>query len=32
MPDGIVIAGALLLGNLFVIYSNWGSYKSILKA
>jgi uncharacterized membrane protein YphA (DoxX/SURF4 family) len=32
MPDGVVIAGALFLGNLFVIYSNWSSYKSILKA
>ncbi len=32
MPDGVVIAGALLIGNLFVIYSNWNSYNSILKA
>ena len=32
MPDGVVIAGALLLGNLFVIYSNWSSYNSMLKA
>ena len=32
MPDGVVIAGALLFGNLFVIYSNWSSYNSMLKA
>jgi putative oxidoreductase len=32
MPDGVVIAGALLFGNLFVIYTNWGSYNSMLKA
>jgi hypothetical protein len=32
MPDGVIISGALLLGNLFVIYSNWSSYNSILKA
>ena len=32
MPDGIVIAGALLFGNLFVIYSNWSSYNAMLKA
>jgi uncharacterized membrane protein YphA (DoxX/SURF4 family) len=32
LPEGVVIAGPLLLGNLFVMYSNWSAYKSILKA
>lgn len=32
VPEGMPIAGALFLGNLFVLYSNWSSYKAILKA
>lgn len=27
MPEGIPIAATLLLGNLFLLYSNWNSYK-----
>lgn len=27
MPEGILIAATLLLGNLFLLYSNWNSYK-----
>jgi putative oxidoreductase len=32
MPEGATIAGALFLGNLFVIYRNWDSYKWIFIA
>ena len=32
IPEGLPFAGVLFLGNLFVLYSNWGSYKGILKA
>ena len=28
-PEGIPIAGALFLGNLFLIYRNWDNYKSV---
>lgn len=29
MPEGIPIAAFLFLGNLFLIYSNWNSYKHL---
>ncbi len=29
MPSGIPIAGTLFLGNLLIVYSNWGSYKNL---
>ena len=29
MPEGTPVAAALLLGNGFVIYSNWNSYKGL---
>jgi putative oxidoreductase len=32
MPEGIPIAAVLFLGNLFLIYSNWNSYKDLFKA
>ena len=32
MPEGIPIAAALLLGNLFIIYRNWDSYKDLFVA
>jgi uncharacterized membrane protein YphA (DoxX/SURF4 family) len=32
MPEGTPIAAALLLGNLFLIYRNWDSYKGLLAA
>jgi uncharacterized membrane protein YphA (DoxX/SURF4 family) len=32
MPEGIPIAAALFLGNLFLIYRNWDSYKGLLVA
>ena len=32
MPEGIPIAAALLLGNLFIIYRNWDSYKGLFVA
>lgn len=31
MPDGIPIAAVLFIGNLFLIYRNWDSYKEIVK-
>ena len=32
MPEGIPIAAALFLGNLFIIYRNWDSYKGLFVA
>jgi putative oxidoreductase len=32
MPEGIPIAAALFVGNLFLIYTNWDSYKEIFTA
>lgn len=32
MPEGIPIAASLLLGNLFIIYRNWDSYKGLFVA
>ncbi|MEC4003615.1 DoxX family membrane protein [Flavobacterium sp. SUN052] len=32
MPEGIPIAAALFLGNLFLIYVNWSSYKQLFTA
>ena len=32
MPEGIPIAAALLLGNLFLMYRNWDSYKGLFVA
>ena len=32
LPDGTPIAAALFLGNLFLIYTNWETYKGIFKA
>jgi putative oxidoreductase len=32
MPEGIPIAAVLFLGNLFLIYSNWNSYKDLFTA
>jgi uncharacterized membrane protein YphA (DoxX/SURF4 family) len=32
VPEGTPIAAALLLGNLFLIYTNWETYKGIFKA
>ncbi len=29
MPDGLLLAIALFLGNLFLIYSYWTNYKSV---
>lgn len=29
-PEGIPIAGALFLGNLFLIYRYWDNYKSVI--
>lgn len=29
MPDGIPISGILFLANLFIIYTNWNSYKHL---
>jgi uncharacterized membrane protein YphA (DoxX/SURF4 family) len=32
MPEGIPIAAVLFLGNLFLIYRNWDSYKGFIAA
>ena len=32
MPEGIPIAAALFVGNLFLMYTNWDSYKGIFTA
>jgi putative oxidoreductase len=32
MPEGTLVAAALVLGNIFLIYKYWDSYKDILKA
>jgi uncharacterized membrane protein YphA (DoxX/SURF4 family) len=32
MPEGTPIAAALFLGNLFLIYRNWESYKNLFSA
>lgn len=32
MPEGIPIAAGLFLGNLFLIYANWNSYKHLFTA
>lgn len=32
MPEGIPIAAALFVGNVFLIYTNWDSYKGIFTA
>jgi len=32
MPEGTPIAAALFLGNLFIIYRNWDSYKGLFAA
>ena len=32
MPEGIPIAAALFIGNLFLIYRNWDSYKGLFVA
>ena len=32
MPEGIPIAAALIIGNLFLIYRNWDSYKGLFVA
>lgn len=32
MPSGTPIAAALFLGNLFIIYTNWDSYKHLFTA
>ncbi len=32
MPEGIPIAGLLFIGNLFLIYTNWDSYKYLFTA
>lgn len=32
MPEGIPIAAALFLGNLFLMYRNWHSYKGLFVA
>ena len=32
MPEGIPIASALFIGNLFLIYRNWDSYKGLFVA
>jgi uncharacterized membrane protein YphA (DoxX/SURF4 family) len=32
MPEGTPIAAALFLGNLFLIYTNWSSYKHLFTA
>lgn len=32
MPEGTPIAAALFLGNLFIIYRNWDSYKGLFVA
>ncbi len=32
MPDGIPIAASLFLGNIFIIYRNWDSYKGLFSA
>ena len=32
IPQGIPIAAILFLGNLFLIYSNWNSYKYLFTA
>jgi uncharacterized membrane protein YphA (DoxX/SURF4 family) len=32
MPEGIPIAAALFIGNLFLIYAKWDSYKGIFTA
>jgi uncharacterized membrane protein YphA (DoxX/SURF4 family) len=32
MPEGTPIAAALFIGNLFLIYTNWDSYKGIFTA
>lgn len=32
MPEGTPIAAALFLGNLFLIYRNWDSYKGLFVA
>lgn len=31
-PEGIPIAAALFVGNLFLIYRHWDNYKSLFKA
>jgi uncharacterized membrane protein YphA (DoxX/SURF4 family) len=32
MPEGIPIAAALFVGNIFLMYTNWDSYKGIFTA
>jgi putative oxidoreductase len=32
MPEGIPVAAVLFLGNLFLIYRNWESYKDLFSA
>jgi putative oxidoreductase len=32
MPEGIPIAAALFIGNLFLIFRNWNSYKGLFVA
>ena len=32
IPEGTPIAAILFLGNVFVMYTNWNSYKEMLKA
>ncbi|WP_395063202.1 DoxX family membrane protein [Flavobacterium sp.] len=32
MPEGTPIAAALFVGNLFLIYTNWNSYKHLFTA
>lgn len=31
-PDEILIGAGLFLGNLFIIYTNWNSYKNLFEA
>lgn len=32
MPEGVPVAAVLFLGNVFIMYTNWDSYKEMLKA
>jgi len=32
MPEGTAIAAALFLGNLFLLFKNWNSYKNLFVA
>ncbi len=32
MPEGTPIAAVLFLGNIFIIYRNWDSYKGLFSA